>query len=176
MRALRLEAADISPDAVVYLREAVSAFYMDCLLSTCVLLSVAAEGEFLRLLDVAKTSKAHGRLFNRIGEGLTVTAKISQFKEAMRPLLPLFPREATYELDLNLDMIQLVISAARSGSGRPAGAAPAVARPSVPLSSALHPVRQAGDAAAAGTERGALPAAGQHSLKARKPRRSTPSL
>jgi hypothetical protein len=40
MKALRWEAADISPDAVVYLREAVSAFYMDCLLSTCVMLSV----------------------------------------------------------------------------------------------------------------------------------------
>lgn len=124
MKALRLEAGDISPDAVVYLREAVSAFYMDSLLSTCVLLGLAAESEFLRLLDVAKTSKAHGRLFNRIGDGLTVTAKISQFKDAIRPLLPLLPKEVTDELDLNLDMIQLMIGAARSASGRPSGAVP----------------------------------------------------
>ena len=38
MKALRSEAADISPDTVVYLREAVTAFYTDCLLSTCVML------------------------------------------------------------------------------------------------------------------------------------------
>ena len=47
VKALRSEVTDISPEAVVYYREAVAAFYMDCLLSTCVMLSIAAESEFL---------------------------------------------------------------------------------------------------------------------------------
>ena len=66
MKALRSETIDISPDAAVYLREAVAAFYTDCLLSTCVMLSVAAESEFLRLLAAAKSSKTYGKYFSRI--------------------------------------------------------------------------------------------------------------
>jgi hypothetical protein len=124
MKALRWEAADISPDAVVYLREAVSAFYMDCLLSTCVMLSVAAEGEFLRLLNVAKNSKPYGRYFSRIGDGLNVAVKISQFREAIKPILTLFPKSATDELDHNLDTVQTVIRTARNQSGQPSGALP----------------------------------------------------
>jgi hypothetical protein len=124
MRALRWEAADISPDAVVYLREAVSAFYMDCLLSTCVMLSVAGEGEFLRLLSVAKNSKQYGRYFSRIGDGLNVAAKISQFRDALNPILALFPKSATDELDHNLDTLQAVIRTARNQSGQPSGALP----------------------------------------------------
>src|SRR5208283_1064428 len=124
MKALRLEAADISPDSAVYLREAVTAFYMDCLLSTCVMLSVAAEGEFLRLLNVAKNSKTHGKYFSRIGDGQNIGAKISQFKEAIRPIQTLLTRAATDELEHNLDAIQSVIRTARNESGQPSGALP----------------------------------------------------
>ena len=124
MKALRWEAADVSPDAVVYLREAVSAFYMDCLLSTCVMLSIAQESEFLRLLSVAKNSKPYGRYFYRIGDGLNVAVKISQFREAIKPILTLFSKSATDELDHNLDTVQTVIRTARNQSGQPSGALP----------------------------------------------------
>ena len=124
MKVLRSEAADISPDAVVYLREAVTAFYMDCLLSACVMLSIAAESEFLRLLNVAKNSKAYGRHFSRIGDGLDITVKISQFKEAIKPILANLPRSATDELDHNFDTIQSVIRTTRNDAGQPSGALP----------------------------------------------------
>jgi hypothetical protein len=124
MKALRSEAADISPDTVVYLREAVTAFYTDCLLSACVMLSIAAESEFLRLLNVAKTSKAYGRYFSRIGDGLSIGAKIAQFREAIKPILNFFPASATDELDHNLNTIQSVIGTARNESGQPSGALP----------------------------------------------------
>ena len=118
LRALRWEAADVSPDSVIYLREAVTAFYMDCLLSSCVMLGVAAENEFLRLLSVARNSKAYGRYFARIGDGLSIAAKISQFREAIKPIEGLLPKSATDELDLNLKTIQSVIRAARSEPGQ----------------------------------------------------------
>jgi len=50
---VRTEVPDISPEAVVYPEEAVAALYAGCLLACCVMLGVAAEAEFLRLLDVA---------------------------------------------------------------------------------------------------------------------------
>ncbi len=114
LRALRPEAADISEDAAVYLREAIAAFYMDCLLATCVMLSLAAESEFLRLLSVAKASKAHGASFSRISDRQDVGAKIGQFKEAITPLRTLFSRSATEELEFNLSAIQSVILSARN--------------------------------------------------------------
>ena len=86
MKALRLETAEISPDAAVYLKEAMTAFYMDCLLSTCMILGIAAEGEFLRLLGVAKHSKPYGKYFYRIGDDQTIETKISQFKDAIKPI------------------------------------------------------------------------------------------
>ncbi len=124
MKALRLEAAEISPEAVVYLREAVTTFYMDCLLSTCVMLSVAAEDEFLRLLSAAKNSKAHSRYFSRISDEQSIVAKISQFMDAVKPILTVLPKQAIDELDLNLDSIRWVIRAARRETGRPAGVLP----------------------------------------------------
>jgi hypothetical protein len=122
MKALRLEAANVSPDAVVYLREAIAAFYMDCLLSACVMLGLAAEGEFLRLLSVARNSATHGRHFSRIADGLAIDVKISLFREAIHPLRDALPRPATVELDHNLDTVQSVIRAARKASGEPSGA------------------------------------------------------
>jgi hypothetical protein len=119
MKALPLQPADVSHDARVYLEEAVRAFYMDRLLSTCVLLALAAEGEFLRLLSEARTSAAFGRHFARIADGQTVRAKIAQFKDAMNSIRAELPKSATEELEHNLEAIQCVIRAARNDSGAP---------------------------------------------------------
>ena len=124
LRTFPLETADISPDAAVYLKEALAAFYMDCLLSACAVLCVAAESEFLRLLRAAKNSPTHGVSFARIGDELSVGAKISQFKDAIRPILDLLPEPTTAELDHNLDTALSVIRCVRTESGRPSGALP----------------------------------------------------
>jgi len=124
LKALRWEATDVSPDSIVYLREAVSAFYMDCLLSACVMLGVAAETEFLRLLGAARDSKAYGRYFSRIGDGLSIAAKISQFKDAIKPIQGLLPSCATDELDHNLSTIESIIRTARNESGLPSAVLP----------------------------------------------------
>src|SRR5271166_5327745 len=122
MKALRSEAIDISPDAVVYLREAVAAFYTDCLLSSCVMLSIAAESEFLHLLDIAKSSKTYGKHFSRIGDGLSIRAKILRFNEAIKPMLTLLSESATDELGDALNTMQSIIRTARNEAGQPTGA------------------------------------------------------
>jgi hypothetical protein len=124
LKALRLETTDISGDAAVYLREAVIAFYMDCLLSTCVLLGMAAEGEFLRLLGAAKNSKTYGKYFCRIGDDQSLETKISQFKDAIKPLQTLLPKPATNELDYNLESLQCVIRRGWKPSGQQSGERP----------------------------------------------------
>ena len=124
MKALRSEAIDISPDAVVYLREAVAAFYTDCLLSSCVMLSIAVESEFLRLLDVAKSNKTYGKFFSRIGEGLSVRAKILRFGEAIKPVLALLPNSGVRDLGNALNTMQSILRTARNETGQPTGAEP----------------------------------------------------
>jgi hypothetical protein len=54
---VKTEIPDVSQEAVTYLDEAVSAFYAGCLLASCVMLGVAAEAEFLRLVDVAAKNR-----------------------------------------------------------------------------------------------------------------------
>ena len=122
-KAAVLEAADLSPESAVFLREAVHAFYLDGLLTTSVLIGLAAEREFLALLGAARASAAHGREFARIADGLDIGAKIALFKEAMRPVRAHLPKAATEELDHNLEAILLVMRAARTEAGRPAAAA-----------------------------------------------------
>ena len=122
MKALRAELIDISPDAAVYAKEAVAAFYTGCLLSSCVMLSFAAESEFARLLDVAKNSRTYGKYFARIGEGLSVRAKILRFGEAIKPLVDLLPEAATGELGDALNTMQSIMRSARNEAGQPSGA------------------------------------------------------
>ncbi len=124
VKALRSEVADISPEAMVYYREAVAGFYMDCLLSACVMLSIAAESEFLRLLAVAKNSEAYGNYFSRIGDGMSIRTKIARFQDAIKPILGLLPKSATEELDNNFNIIQSLIRIARKELGQPSGANP----------------------------------------------------
>jgi hypothetical protein len=57
---VKKEVPNISSEALVYLDEAVAAFYAGCLLASCVMLGVAAEAEFLRLVDAAASGAKHG--------------------------------------------------------------------------------------------------------------------
>ena len=145
MKALRSGAVDVCPEAVLYLREAVAAFYMDCLLSTCVLLGLAAEIEFLRLLHVAKNSQTYGNYFSRIGDGLHIRAKISRFQEAIKPILGLLPRAATEELENNLHIMQSLLASRKTIPGN-RRAETAVARPGLCLSSTIYSFCRAADA------------------------------
>jgi len=124
MKALRAEATDLAPDTVVYLREAVAAFYTDCMLATCVMLSIAAESEFLKLLEAAKNSRTYGKHFSRIGDALSIRTKIWRFGEAINPILALFPKSATDEWGDTLNIMQSFLRTARNEAGQPSGADP----------------------------------------------------
>jgi hypothetical protein len=118
---VKAEVPDISAEAVTYLDEAVATFYADCLLASCVMLGVAAEAEFLRLLDVAYANAAHGATFAPIRVKQMIRHKITQFHDLIKPLLSSLPRSATEDLEINLDAIQSVLRIARNDAGHPSG-------------------------------------------------------
>jgi len=121
---VRAEVPDISPEAVVYLDEAVSTFYAGCVLASCVMLGVAAEAEFLRLAETAAAHPVHGGKFSAVGRQSFIRQKIAKFHDCLKPMLPGLPREATEDLETNLLAIQSVLRIARNEAGHPTGSTP----------------------------------------------------
>ena len=116
---VKKEVQDISSEAIVYLEEAVAAFYADCLLSSCVMVGVAAEIEFLRLLDVASKSKTHGSVFSFSKKNDPIRKKITGFHQRLQPLInsKSLPEEAVEDLDTNFSQIQSVLRISRNDAG-----------------------------------------------------------
>jgi hypothetical protein len=117
-------APDILPEAVVYLEEAIAAFYADCLLSSCVMLGVAAEAEFLRLLNVAANGQHTCASFTKLAKdrGGPIRHKIVAFQRELSPiLLKLEPRRDFEDADIRLNLIQSVIRISRNDAGHPTG-------------------------------------------------------
>ncbi|HXJ41886.1 MAG TPA: hypothetical protein VNH18_21595 [Bryobacteraceae bacterium] len=122
--ALRGEVPDISSEAIVYLQEAVAAFYAGCLLACCVMLGVAAEAEFLRLAETASENPAHGQKFAAVAKHQALRRKITVFQDCLRSIMPSLPQEATEDFDANFLAVQSVLRIARNEAGHPTGATP----------------------------------------------------
>jgi hypothetical protein len=88
------------------------------------MIGVAAEAEFLRLVDVAAKSKAHGSVFAPVQKLAFIRQKITKFHSVLKPLIPTLPREAVEDLDTNFAMIQSVLRIARNEAGHPTATAP----------------------------------------------------
>lgn len=121
---VKREVPDISPEAVAYLDEAVAAFYAGCLLASCVMLGVAAEAEFLRLIDVATASAQHGRLFSSVTRERVIRGKIDKMQAGLEQIKSSLPRDAIEDLGTNFLAIQSVLRIARNDAGHPSPAHP----------------------------------------------------
>ena len=106
---IRREVPDISEQANAYLDEAVGAFYADCLLASSVMLGVAAEAEFLRLLDVAVNRPTVGNKFRPAMKKKFIRQKITKFLPTLTAIAPSLDRQATEDLDTNFAPIQSVL-------------------------------------------------------------------
>lgn len=121
---VRRQVPDISEQAITYLDEAVGAFYAECLLASSVMLGVAAESEFLRLLDVAVNRPNVGGTFRSAANEKFIRQKITKFLSAIASVAPKLDRQATEDLDTNFAPIQSVLRIARNEAGHPSSAAP----------------------------------------------------
>jgi hypothetical protein len=115
---------DLLPTARVYLEEAVAAFYSGCFLAATVMLGVAAEAEFLRLIDVANKHPEIGRSFDKAVKERFIRGKIEAFRRGLEPHLKTIPDSAKEDLDINLNAVQSIIRIARNEAGHPSGAQP----------------------------------------------------
>jgi len=104
-----------------YLDEAVRDYYAGCFLSCSVMLGVAAENLFNRLLDVTSKSNKHAATFAGAASQRFMLTKIVEFQKAIEPLKPTLPREAREDLDTHLSAIQAVLRTHRNNTGHPTG-------------------------------------------------------
>jgi hypothetical protein len=118
---LEKEVQDLSPEADRYLGEAVDAFYAGCLLASTVMLGVAAEAEFIRLVEIAASSSAYGRDFAGVATETLILRKIKKFQNRLNPHIPNLPKRTTEALDANFQPIQHVLRIARNKAGHPTG-------------------------------------------------------
>jgi hypothetical protein len=114
---------DISPSGMLYLEEAAASFYAECLLSASVMLGVAAEAEFLRVLEVATANPKWASVFAQATKTPFIRGKIQKFQGALAPHRKSIGNEVTEALDTNLSMIQSVLRLARNEAGHPSGSA-----------------------------------------------------
>ena len=112
---------DISPPGILYLEEAAASFYAECLLSASVMLGVAAEAEFLRVLEAAASSLQWTPIFAPAMKAPFIRGKIQKFQAALAPYRKTLAHEVTEDLDINLSMIQSVLRLARNDAGHPSG-------------------------------------------------------
>jgi hypothetical protein len=120
---VRQECPDIGDQTITYLGESVAAFYADCMLASCVMLGVAAESEFLRLIETAVSSQSHPKQFSSLSKDKFIRAKIVEFQSLLAPISrTLTPRNQFEDLDINLSLIQSVLRIARNEAGHPSGA------------------------------------------------------
>ena len=119
------EAPDLSKQAAVYLEEAVQAFYAQCLLASCVMLGVAAEAEFLRLLeDCEKLPKIGNRFSKASKKERMISGKIKQFLVVIDDIKVDLGKQATEDLDVSFTAIQSVLRIARNEAGHPSPSNP----------------------------------------------------
>jgi hypothetical protein len=117
---IQAEIPDVRPETLEYLQEAAAAFYAGCPLASTVMLGVAAECEFERLLDSAVADQQFGSRFQKAKQHQFIRRKISAFSDAIKTLPKSYlPETATEDIDINLNFIQSVLRVARNEAGHP---------------------------------------------------------
>lgn len=117
LKLVRNEAPDILQETEAYLEEAIDTFYVDCLLACCVMIGVAAEIEFLRMIATGVAHPVHGVLFQTIEAERFLRQKITKFQNSF-PSLPKALRDGAGEdTAMHTNAIQSVLRVARNEAG-----------------------------------------------------------
>jgi hypothetical protein len=111
------EAPDISGIALNYLEEAIATFYSDCLLSTCIMIGVAAEIEFLRLLDVGMANQNYSSLFKPVNSERTLRQKIVRFQRVPSSLPEPIRTSSGEDIETHVNTIQSILRVSRNDAG-----------------------------------------------------------
>ena len=122
---IRENIPDIDNTTLIYLKEAMQSFLSGCVLSSSVMLGVASEHTFLKLLDTIEQNGTYSPTFQRTFEQRTVLQKLRKFwnkleEELNSRNIELQPN-IKEDLETNFLGIMSIIRNFRNESGHPSG-------------------------------------------------------
>ena len=116
---------NIDETTLIYLKEAMQSFFSGCVLSSSVMLGVATEHTFLKLLDTIDQNQNHNVTFQNVFEQRTLLTKVNKFRnkldEEINTKRIQFPPYIKEDLDTNFSSILAIIRNFRNESGHPTG-------------------------------------------------------
>jgi hypothetical protein len=106
---------------LIYLKEAVQAFKTGCVLSSSVMIGVATEHSFLRLLDVIEANSIHQKTFQNVSRERGILRKLNKFKSILDQNQSILPSEVKEDLDTRFMTVISMIRTFRNEAGHPTG-------------------------------------------------------
>ena len=121
---IKNEVPNIQDISINYLQEAIDCFYSGSYLASTVMLGVAAEAEFLELLNVASNNIFIGTHFKKSCQTINILKKIEYFLPALDMIKKDLLYKASEDFNQNFLAIQSVLRIARNEAGHPTGSTP----------------------------------------------------
>ena len=112
---------NIDAVTLVYLKEAMQAFLSGCLLSSTVMLGVATECSFLKLLEIIEANPTVSPTYQNAFSQKTLLQKFNKFKNILDQNISGLPPQLKEDLDTNFSGILSMIRNFRNESGHPSG-------------------------------------------------------
>lgn len=118
---IKTEIPYIDDITLIYLKEAMQDFRSGCLLSSSVMLGVAAEHTFMQLLETIESNPEHQTIFRSVNNERSVLRRLNKFKNILDQNKNLLSSEVKEDLDTNFMGITSIIRNFRNESGHPSG-------------------------------------------------------
>lgn len=112
---------NIDDVTLVYLKEAMQTFTSDCLLSATVMLGVATEHTFLKLLDTVEANPKHGSTYANVFLEKTILQKFNKFRNILGQHERDLPGDIKENWETDFAGILTMIRNFRNDSGHPTG-------------------------------------------------------
>ena len=118
---VKSEIPNIDDISILYLKESFQAFRSGCLISSAVMLGVAAEHLFQLLLDQMESNPNQSSRFSNVFQLRTILKKIEKFKNIIGADKTSFREDIRESFDTQFLGIQSIIRIYRNESGHPTG-------------------------------------------------------
>lgn len=118
---IRTEIPNIDDVTMIYLKEAMQAFRVGCVLSSTVMLGVSTEHTFELLIEKINGNPRHIGDFKAVGKQWGALRRVNIFKSILDTQLDSLSRDIKEDLDTHFAGILSVIRNFRNQSGHPSG-------------------------------------------------------
>ena len=120
-KVLRTEIPKIDETTMIYLKESMQSFRSGCILASTVMLGVATEHTFLKLIEQIDSNPAHSSTYVGVSQQRMILQKVNKFKNILDQESRTLPTEIKEDLDTHFAGILSIIRNFRNQSGHPSG-------------------------------------------------------